>query len=220
MEDSRLSNLPVDVRKQLVRVAVSLFVLKGFDRTTTRELSKALGWSIGRLYQYVKTKDDLISLLVDFVNERDYEIGDYADRIINGLDPIEAVRVVLRLHIINTDQYQDLYKFMAHITLNLDKDARRKLFTSSRAMKDHYVKLIERGIKLGEFTTDNAELVAYNMFNVTSWATCRWLFNRHYRLEEYIEGQTDNILKQLGVEYSKRKTKICCADEHTEEGAK
>jgi len=191
-------------------VAVSLFVEKGFDRTTTRELSKALGWSTGRVYQYIETKDDLIRLLVDFANRTNYEVGVTIDRMIEGLDPIEAVKVVMRLRLTSADRNQDLYKCMGHLMLNLDFDTRHKLFKGSRAMKDHFEKVIKSGVETGDFKTDNIEVAAFNMFHTTIWATRRWLFNRHYSLEEYIEEQTENILKQLGVSkyYGKAKCEV------------
>lgn len=36
-------SIPVAIRDELVRIATRLFITKGFDRTTTRELSRALG---------------------------------------------------------------------------------------------------------------------------------------------------------------------------------
>lgn len=37
--------IPKEVRDEIIRKATSLFVRQGFDRTTTRQLSKALNWS-------------------------------------------------------------------------------------------------------------------------------------------------------------------------------
>ena len=40
-------------RDQMIKGAVSLFKLKGFHRTTTREIARASGFSIGTLYEYI-----------------------------------------------------------------------------------------------------------------------------------------------------------------------
>jgi len=72
-------SIPDDIRNVLVRTTTHLFITKGFDRTTTSELNRAHGWSKGRLFQYVGSKDDLMSSLFDFFVGRDpWEIKAYA----------------------------------------------------------------------------------------------------------------------------------------------
>ena len=47
-------------REQMIRGAVKLFKEKGFHRTTTREIAKEAGFSIGTLYEYIRTKEDVL----------------------------------------------------------------------------------------------------------------------------------------------------------------
>ena len=44
---------------RIMRAAVELFVEKGIDGTTTRDISKRAGVALGGLYRHFKTKDDL-----------------------------------------------------------------------------------------------------------------------------------------------------------------
>ncbi len=46
--------LIVERRNQMIKGAVTLFKEKGFHRTTTREIAKAAGFSIGTLYEYIQ----------------------------------------------------------------------------------------------------------------------------------------------------------------------
>ena len=46
-------------REQMIQGAVKLFKEKGFHRTTTREIAKEAGFSIGTLYEYIRTKEDV-----------------------------------------------------------------------------------------------------------------------------------------------------------------
>ena len=57
-------------RDQMIRGAVSLFKQKGFHRTTTREIAKAAGFSIGTLYEYIRTKEDVLYLVCDSIYEQ------------------------------------------------------------------------------------------------------------------------------------------------------
>ena len=201
-EEGRPSSIPDDIRNQLVRTATHLFINKGFDRTTTRELSHALGWSKGRLYQYVGSKDDLMDLLIGFFIERDQEFMDAATALTANLNYTDALTTAIRLYIMKNDRYQDLYKFITHITVNLEPETRHLVFESGRKIKAYFETLIKRGVEAGEFRTENAELVAMNILFLGDWATRRWVLERRYTVEEYIREMTKNILFQFGVNSS------------------
>ena len=44
-----------------------LFKEKGFHRTTTREIARHAGFSIGTLYEYIRTKEDILYLVCDSI---------------------------------------------------------------------------------------------------------------------------------------------------------
>lgn len=50
-------------RAQIVQAAVRLFIDKGFHRTTTREIARESGLSNGAVYEYVKSKEDILYLV-------------------------------------------------------------------------------------------------------------------------------------------------------------
>src|SRR5690625_2599324 len=54
-------------RNQMIRGAITLFKEKGFHRTTTREIAKESGFSIGTLYEYIRTKEDVLFLVCDSI---------------------------------------------------------------------------------------------------------------------------------------------------------
>ena len=195
-------SIPGAIRDELVRTATRLFVAKGFDRTTTRELSRELGWSKGRLYQYVSSKDDLMLVLFNFFFERDQEFIDTATAMAVNLNYTDALATAIRLYITKNDQYQDLYKFITHVTAILESEKRRMVFDSARMVKRYFETLIKSGSEVGEFHTENAELVATNIFFLGDWATRRWVLERQYTVEEFITKMTRNIMLQLGVNSS------------------
>jgi len=192
-------SIPVAIRDELVRTTTRLFITKGFDRTTTRELSRALGWSKGRLYQYVSSKDDLMHVLLDFFFEKDREFMDTATTKTVNLNYTDALATTIQMYIMKNDRYEDLYKFITHITANLEPERRQMVIKTARRVKRYFETLIQRGVDAGEFQTDNAELVAINIFFLGDWATRRWALERRYTVEEYTRKMTKNILLQLGV---------------------
>ena len=56
-----------DRRRQIIEVAMALFSAKGFEGTTTREISRAAGVSEAIIFRHFATKDDLYAAIIDFI---------------------------------------------------------------------------------------------------------------------------------------------------------
>ena len=54
-------------RRQIADAAVRLFIINGFDKTTTRQIAQAARLSIGSLYEYFATKEDVLYLVLDSI---------------------------------------------------------------------------------------------------------------------------------------------------------
>lgn len=50
-------------RGQIIEAAVPLFVANGFHKTTTRQIARAAGFSVGSMYEYVNSKEDILYLV-------------------------------------------------------------------------------------------------------------------------------------------------------------
>lgn len=53
-------------RRQLIRVAISLFSKKGFRGTTTKEIALAAGISEAMIFRHFANKEDLYAAIIDF----------------------------------------------------------------------------------------------------------------------------------------------------------
>src|ERR1700684_4125739 len=74
-----------DRREQLIRAALEVFQEKGFHATTVRDIGRAAGLTQGTIYNYVRSKEDILFLVCDRV------VTEYLDRvreaIVNEGDP-------------------------------------------------------------------------------------------------------------------------------------
>ena len=57
----------------IARCAKRVFIKKGYHPTTTREIAQACNISIGQLYHYISSKDDVLYLVTKFTGEFLYE---------------------------------------------------------------------------------------------------------------------------------------------------
>src|SRR3954467_6549460 len=92
-------------RDQMIKGAVSLFKEKGFHRTTTREIAKAAGFSIGTLYEYIRTKEDVLYLVCDFIYD---EVKDRLQKEVHqNRGTIENLRLTIAYFFQVMDDMQD-----------------------------------------------------------------------------------------------------------------
>jgi AcrR family transcriptional regulator len=65
-----------ETRAEILRVALDLFTEKGFEGTSTRDISSALGITKSSLYYHFQNKDAIVASLMQ---ERRQELGDLID---------------------------------------------------------------------------------------------------------------------------------------------
>ena len=75
-----------EVRERIVRAATRVFSERGFHRATMQDIVRASGLSVGAIYTYFRSKDDLILAGCDMIT--DQEMSELARR----LAPIEGFR--------------------------------------------------------------------------------------------------------------------------------
>ena len=54
-------------RKRILKAALDLFILKGYERATFEDVAKRIGLSKGAVYWHFKTKPELLSALVEYM---------------------------------------------------------------------------------------------------------------------------------------------------------
>jgi AcrR family transcriptional regulator len=68
-------------RKELVNASKKLFFEKGFSKTSIRDIAKAGSFTMGNLYDYIQTKEDILYLvhenMVNNVYQQLFDIKDY-----------------------------------------------------------------------------------------------------------------------------------------------
>ncbi|MFL5751726.1 MAG: TetR family transcriptional regulator, partial [Chloroflexota bacterium] len=68
-----------EVRERIVRAATRVFSERGFHRATMQDIVRASGLSVGAIYTYFKSKDELILAGCDLIT--DQEMTELARRI-------------------------------------------------------------------------------------------------------------------------------------------
>jgi AcrR family transcriptional regulator len=186
-------------RRQIVDAVVPLLVKNGFHKTTTRQISKAAGFSIGTLYEYVACKEDVLYLVCESIHDQiERRIGAVLSRVQKGRDALAAM---VREFFLTSHQMSDVYLLMYQETHALPPQWREKVLESELRINE----LIHQGLKkiaesgdLGDLDEDDLKLLSHNISVMAHmWTFRRWVLSKEFTIEEYIARQTEFILKMV-----------------------
>lgn len=176
-------------RKQIIQSAITLFQEKGFHRTTTREIAKESGFSIGTLYEYVRTKEDVLFLVYEAINDRVYNHLEIALKLEEP--SLDNLYVAIDSYYRLVDSMQEEVVILYQEVKSLDPYLRERILEKERQMV-----VILKGALLSclpeNYSKQRAELIANNIFvQGQMWGFRRWILRKKFTLDEYIKYQID-----------------------------
>ncbi|KIL52686.1 TetR/AcrR family transcriptional regulator [Jeotgalibacillus campisalis] len=194
VKDERLVEMR---RDQMIKGAVALFKQKGFHRTTTREIARESGFSIGTLYEYIRAKEDVLYLVCD-------RIYDEVRAQLHGMDLNAGTISNLTLGIAHyfkvVDEMQDEVLVMYQEAKSLSKDALPYVLKKELEMVKMFETLIQKCVEQGELEMEEKQvhLLAQNIFvQGQMWGFRRWALHHAYTIDEYIQRQTELLLSGI-----------------------
>lgn len=186
-------------RRQIVDAAVQLFIEHGYHKTTTRALAKATGLSIGSLYEYVSTKDDVLYLVCIAIHaEVEQGLKEALARTSQGR---EALVEIIREYFLVCDRMSDHVLLMYQVTHFLPQKWQKKVLEAEIRITNLFVEAMHHlndSGKLPQIDDDTINLTSHNISVLGhTWAFRRWYFAKNFTIEQYTERQTDFIMRFL-----------------------
>lgn len=185
-------------RLEIAKKAAALFIKQGYLKTTVRQICQECNLSMGGLYYYMSSKEDILLLLqevafssltslVDLIEERLSTMG--------HATPREALRIAIEKYLSGIDGFQDVIIFWYQEGKNLPPSRREYLFRQEEICADLFRGPLIKGCETGEFKIDKPMLAAHAITVLCDmWAFRRWALKKEYTLEQYTKEVTDFIL--------------------------
>lgn len=186
-------------RRQIVDAAVKLFIKNGYHKTTTRALAKATGLSIGSLYEYVSTKDDVLYLVCIAIHtEVEHGVKEALARPTVGK---AALAEVIREFFLVCNRMSDHVLLMYQVTHFLPLKWQEKVLEAELRITNLFIEAMRELRELGklpQLDDDTINLIGHNISVIGHiWAFRRWYFAKNFTIEQYIEQQTEFIMSFL-----------------------
>ncbi len=183
-------------RRQIIDSTVKLFIEHGYHKTTTRMIAKASGFSIGSLYEYVSSKEDLLYLVCKTIHA---EVNAAVEEALSRKgDERERFAEVIREYLLVVDKMSAHVLLMYQVTQFLPKKWRQRVLENELNITMIFIDILKdlngKGV-FPDFDEKTINLLGHNISVLGHmWAFRRWNIEKDYTIEEYIEIQTDFIL--------------------------
>jgi len=114
------------------------------------------------------------------------------------MGPVEALKFAIREYLKTADDIQDILLFSYRSIYQVKPSIRKDVLNLDTSVINEFKKILDRGCEEGLFRIDDVSMVAYTIDAMTQmWAVKRWAFKGVYTLDEYIETNTNLILKSI-----------------------
>jgi AcrR family transcriptional regulator len=197
VKDQRLVNKR---REQIVKAAVKLFNKKGYHGTTTREVAQASGFSIGTLYEYIGSKEDILYLVCDAVYDEVVEKWEgLMDTKLKGL---ERLQQVISSYFQVVDVLQDEVLVMYQETKSLSADALNYVLQKELSMKSMFEKELRACMEAGliQLEEEEVSLACHNILVAGHmWTFRRWSVQKEFDFDSYCKWQMNQLFSGFRI---------------------
>lgn len=187
-----------DRRRQLVDAALAVFLRKGYHEATVREIGREAGFTQGTIYNYVRSKSDILYLVCDDVM-RAYQ--EAAARAVEGVaDPAVRLANALRAVVDAVDAHQDAIQLVFHESAALDRRSLRAILARVAQYIEMFERLLAEAGADGQIAPIDARLAANIVTFLPTMITLRrWDLRSRVPRQVVLEGVVEFLLRGLGA---------------------
>lgn len=136
-------------RKEIFHASVHLFLSKGFNETSMREIAEAAGIGKSTLYDYFPSKDDI---LLSFVEDELQTLTEQAEEIAKqNTGAMEKLRKMMFAYMEYLATNEDFFMKLSYQVQRLAQESLERIQRKRHALQDLLRGIIDEGIQEGCF---------------------------------------------------------------------
>ncbi len=150
---------------------------KGFQAMSMRDFSRETGLSLGALYAYFASKEELFEMILR--QGRELVMSVLEVHLATARDPAEKLEAAIRLHLYLTEALQPWFYFSFMEAKNMNPAEKEKTIESEMATDRLFAAIIDAGQRAGLFKPRHTTLSAGVIKALLQdWYVKRWKFTR------------------------------------------
>jgi len=184
-------------RKQIVLGAVKVFSEKGFHKATVREIADAAGVTMGTMYNYVRTKEDILYIcyqyMTNILTEGLKEAMDSVE------DPKEEFRIIMKKNLDMIYDNQDIVMFLYTESGAYDNESIHTVLSQEMKYVELFEEILKRRFKDQQIDEFRLKLAADILsYTAVILVLRRWSLTRRFdSMEKVKEGLLDFMEKEI-----------------------
>ena len=160
-----------NLKSLILQGAKKLFVEKGIEQTTIRNIADEIDYSVGTVYVYFKDKNDILH---DLHSGGFTELGGYFRELYIIADPMERLRVMGRIYIKFALENPEMYDLMFNLKAPIEfLDAvNEEEWNEGKATFDVLNKTVKQCIEEKHFKGHNLEPLSFMIWSLVHGMCC------------------------------------------------
>ena len=151
-------------RHEIFNAAVKLFIEKGFNETSMREIAEAARVGKSTLYDYFPSKEEI--LIAYIIDEVDHSTAAAEEILALDLGTGKKFRHIMRNHLEYMLANKSLFLKITFEAQRLSYESQQRIQVHRHAYQDMLAILVEEGIQNGEFRPVNPLLAVRSMLSL------------------------------------------------------
>ena len=149
--DIQVRNERIAVRNlaRIIEATLAIANRKGFAAMSLRDLAKRTGLSLGGLYAYIRSKDDLVAMIQTFGGRQTERV--IRERLNGVAEPERRLAVAIRTHLYLSEVMRPWFFFLYMEARHLAPSERRQAVAMEQATERLFADLIAEGQADGRF---------------------------------------------------------------------
>ncbi|MGH7963602.1 MAG: TetR/AcrR family transcriptional regulator [Candidatus Binatia bacterium] len=188
MDEKRL----LEGKERISTAAANLFLSDGYHKTSVREIAQKAGVSVGSVFNYFASKEEILFFLLSHVQSETVAIlqeqrGEFERRKHEGAAPQELFLLVYEIYVRRYDELRR-YIILAHQELkSLTVSERQRLLAGDERIQHFLEEVITWGVEQGAFPAGDIDLKVHCLIVLAqSWAIRHWALKRFAKVDDYV----------------------------------
>jgi AcrR family transcriptional regulator len=173
-------------RKQLIAAATKVFIEKGYHQTSIRDLAKATSFSMGNLYDYIRTKEDILYLvhqdMIHHVYRTLFDIQEDEFEIRSG-----ELAAIIRNALEKTYNFQEEITLLYRESGSLSKEMLQSILDQETRYITMLKRLLDEANKKGLARIEDTYFFANLVVYLLSFLSLRRWSLKHYSRDQAVD---------------------------------
>ena len=185
-------------QSQIIKKATKLFMKQGYAQTSMREISRATGIDIRNLYYFIRSKEEILFLVIEMIHRRELELFE-KQGFLSIDDPVLQLRTVIREFIDAGYGFGQEILLLYRESKSLPKRLLKVILSRESQVVARIEEILLKGREKKVFQFEDASFTANMMVYELSLHALRNWNMKEYSKEELVDLLETHVIKAVTV---------------------